>query len=74
MSIFILFSKTKRSAKSNTSFLDHTIRQYHTVEYLGCHLYSDLSGKSMAVKVNVKFNVKLIVKSMLNFFIDKTNI
>ena len=56
----MLFSKTKRSSKLNISYRDHIFRQYHTVEYLGCHLDSNLSGESMTVNVFLrKANAKV---------------
>ena len=55
---FIIFSKTKRSAKLNIFYRDYDIKQYHTVKYLGCHLDLKLSGESQ--KVNIKIE-KIIV-------------
>ena len=53
----VLFSKTKRPSKLNISYGDHSTTQYHTVEYLYCHLDSNPSGESITMKVNeeVKF-------------------
>ena len=47
----ILFSKTKRPSKVNINYRNHNIKQYHTAEYLRCHLDSNLSSESMAKKV-----------------------
>ena len=30
---------------------DYSLKQHNTVEYLGCHLDSDLKGESMAPRV-----------------------
>ena len=55
----ILFSKTKRLSKLNLSYGDHIIKQYHTVEYLGCHLDSDLNGEPLTMKVLKKSKCKV---------------
>ena len=47
----IPFSKTKHTAKLNIYYRDHDINHYHNVDYLGFNLDSNLSGKSMAMKV-----------------------
>ena len=54
----ILFSKTKLSSKLNLSYGDHFIKQYHTVEYLECHIDYN-SGESMAMRVLKKVNAKV---------------
>ena len=64
----IFFSKTKRLSKLNIYYGDHIIKQCHTIEYLLCHLDSNLSGESMAMK-DLKKSVQKI-----NFFIFKANI
>ena len=56
---FVLFSKTKCLSKLNISNEDHIPKQYHTVEYSGCHLDSNLSGKSMAMNVLKRVNAKV---------------
>ena len=55
----ILFSKTRGLREINISFAGHSIRQFETVEYLGCQLDSKLSGEAMASKVLKKINAKL---------------
>ena len=55
----ILFSKTKHSPKLHISYWVHIIKQYHTVECLGCHLDFNLSGESIAMKVLKKVNAKV---------------
>ena len=47
----ILFSNTKGSSKLIVSYGNHTIKHYHIVEYLGCHLDFNLSGEPLAMKV-----------------------
>ena len=37
-------------AKLNVSYEDHDIKQCHTVEYLECHVDSNLSCESMGIK------------------------
>ena len=54
-----LFSETKLSSESNITYGNHNIKLCHTVEYLGSHLDSNLSGESMATKVFEKVNAKL---------------
>ena len=43
----------------NVSYKHHIIKQYHTVEYLACNLGSNLSGKSITMKVLKKVNAKI---------------
>ena len=38
---------------------DYSLKQYNTVEYLGCYLNSNLNGESMARRVLKKINMKL---------------
>ena len=64
----VSFLKLNVWQKLNISQEDHDLKQFHTVEYLGCHLDSNLIGESMKTKVLKKSMQKL------NFFIDKTNI
>ena len=40
----ILFSKAKDLREINMSFVDHSIKQHETAEYLGCQLDSKSSG------------------------------
>ena len=56
MSKSILFSKTRGLREINISFTSHSIKQHKTIEYLGCHLDSKLSGEAMASKVLKKIN------------------
>lgn len=53
-------------AKLSVSYGDHSIKQYHTVEYLGSHLGAILSSESMGMQVLKKSVQKL------NFFTEKT--
>ena len=55
----ILFSKKRGLREIDVSFAGHFIKQYETVEYLGCHLDSKLSGETMASKVLKNINAKL---------------
>ena len=43
----ILFSKTSGLKEINISFVDHSIKQHKTVQYLGCQLDSKLSGEAI---------------------------
>ena len=47
----ILLSKTRCLQEFNISFAGHSIKQYETVDYLGCQLDSKLSGEAKASKV-----------------------
>lgn len=38
------------------SYRDYVHKQHHTVEYLGCHVDSNLSGESMVMEAFKKFN------------------
>ena len=40
-------------------FDNNRIKQFHTLEYLGCYLETNLSEESMAIKPNKKINAKL---------------
>ena len=53
------FSKTRGLRNINISFVDHSINQHKTVEYLGCQLDSKLSGEAMASNALQKMNAKL---------------
>ena len=48
---YVLFSKTKHLAKFHISYGYRDIKQYHTVEYSGCHIKSNLRGESRAKRV-----------------------
>ena len=52
----ILFLKMRGLKEINIYFAGHSIKQHETVEYLGCQLYSKLSGEAMASKINAKLN------------------
>ena len=47
---FILFSTEKNLPAFNITFNNNRIKQFHTVEYLGCYLDANLGGESMAMK------------------------
>ena len=67
----VLFSRKKSLPKLNISYKDNKIRQYDTVEYLGCLLDSNLNGESMATKVLKKINTKLQFLYRQNKFLNK---
>ena len=58
----ILFSKKRGLREIDVPFAGHSIKQYETVEYLGCQLDSKLSGETMASKVlkNINANLKFL--------------
>ena len=55
----MLFSMTKFLKEINISFAGYPIKQYDTVQHLGCQLHSKLSGETMASNVLRKVNAKL---------------
>ena len=61
----ILFTRNKTEAKLNICFQDHSIKQYNSVEYLGCLLDNNLCGESMTRRALKKIN------GNLNFYTNK---
>ena len=45
----VSFLKLNVGQRFHISYGGHDIKQYHTVEYSGCHLNSNLKGKSTAI-------------------------
>ena len=55
----IFFSQMKSPLKLSISYGYYSLKQYNTLEYLGCYLDSNLSGGSVAGRVLKKINSKL---------------
>ena len=55
----IPFSTDKNLPQLKITYNNNRIKQYGMVEYLGCCLDANLSGKSMAMKFLRKINTKL---------------
>ena len=51
--------------KLNISYRDRIIKWCHTVKYLGCHLASNVSGKSIAMKVSKKVDAIQVFKTKI---------
>ena len=49
----------KSPPKLNISYRDYSLKQLHTVEYLGCYLDSNVNGEPMGCRVLKKINTKL---------------
>ena len=57
--LFASKNKVKKLDKLNIVYKDIVIKQYSTVNYLGCELDESLSGEPMALKMLAKINSKL---------------
>ena len=66
----MLFSRDKNLPELNIAYNNNRIKQYHTVEYLGCCLDANLSGESMAIKSIRKITTKLQFLYRQNEFLN----
>ena len=57
--MFLLFDNSVRTNSLNIRYGDIRIKQYQKVTYLGCILYNNLSGESMATKLLGLINRRL---------------
>ena len=53
------FSLMKRPPKLSISYGDYSLKQYNTVEYLGCYLDFNLNGQSIACTFLKMIDTKL---------------
>ena len=55
----IFFSNKKNMPEVNISYYNNRMRHFHIVQYHGCCLDANLSGRSMTTKSLKKVNTKL---------------